>query len=161
MKILYIDPTFGASGDMLIAALIDAGLKKDFLESSYKKLKIGRVKVKTEKVIRCGIRATRVNFAYRSSVRFDRFESIIDGAQISPEVQKRTKKVLKLIKRTEAKIHGQDCGLHELDALDTLLDVFGFSDRNRSGHHRHQPWSDALLHLLRLYSAQRVSDCSP
>ena len=38
MNILYIDPVFGLSGDMMISALVDAGLPFEELERLYKKV---------------------------------------------------------------------------------------------------------------------------
>ncbi|HIE05532.1 MAG TPA: DUF111 family protein [bacterium (Candidatus Stahlbacteria)] len=127
MKILYIDPIFGASGDMLISALIDTGLDLKVLEDGFQNLKIGRVVVKRRKVTRCGIRATKVHFEGGRKIKFDRFLTIIERSRVDRKVKERTKRILQLISRTETSIHGRSHRLHELDDLDTLLDGFGFS----------------------------------
>ncbi|RKX71284.1 hypothetical protein DRP53_01990 [candidate division WOR-3 bacterium] len=127
MKILLFDPTFGISGDMIIAALLDCGLDPEVLERGYRRLKIGRVQLKHWRVKRCGIRASRIRFAGGKRVRFDEFYRLIDSADANPSVKRNAKLILRLIRKIETRLHGRHHPLHELDDLDTLLDVFGFT----------------------------------
>ena len=55
MKIAYFDCFSGVSGDMILGALVDAGLRLKELESELAKLKISGFKLKTQKTTRKGI----------------------------------------------------------------------------------------------------------
>ena len=57
-KILYFDCFSGASGDMILGALIDAGLPLDDLRAALGSLALNRVTLKAEQVDRSGIAAT-------------------------------------------------------------------------------------------------------
>ena len=57
-KVLYFDCFSGASGDMILGALIDAGLPLEELREALGSLAIGDVRLRTERVERSGIGAT-------------------------------------------------------------------------------------------------------
>ena len=57
-KILYFDCFSGASGDMILGALIDAGLPLDELREALGSLALGDVRLDAERVSRAGIGAT-------------------------------------------------------------------------------------------------------
>jgi len=58
-RILYFDCFSGASGDMVLGALVDAGLPLEELRSALGSLGIDGASVSTEKVIRAGLAATK------------------------------------------------------------------------------------------------------
>ena len=58
-RILYFDCFSGASGDMILGALIDAGLPVDELRQALGSLAIGEYAMTTERVDRAGIAATK------------------------------------------------------------------------------------------------------
>lgn len=60
MKIGTIDCFAGISGDMLLGALIDAGVPAELLQNAAKALKIG-AELRVHSVVRGGIRATKVD----------------------------------------------------------------------------------------------------
>ena len=60
MKTLYFDCFAGASGDMILGALIDAGLSPASLRRELKKLDLPTVHVQVKEVLRGGLSATRV-----------------------------------------------------------------------------------------------------
>lgn len=61
MKVAYFDCQFGAAGDMLIAALIDAGLPLDHWKAQVARiaLPVGSFDVRISSVTRCTIAATK------------------------------------------------------------------------------------------------------
>jgi pyridinium-3,5-bisthiocarboxylic acid mononucleotide nickel chelatase len=61
LTVLYFDCFSGASGDMILGALIDAGVKLDDVRAALGSLAIAPDTVWTEPVIRAGIRATKFN----------------------------------------------------------------------------------------------------
>ena len=61
MRIAYFNCFSGISGDMIIGALLDAGLKKERLEKELHKLHLSGYHLEVEKMIKKGISATRVS----------------------------------------------------------------------------------------------------
>ena len=59
MRIAYFDCFSGASGDMILGAMIDAGLSPGGLREELKKLRLRNVSLKVKKVLRGGISATQ------------------------------------------------------------------------------------------------------
>src|SRR5262245_32485828 len=59
MRILYFDCFNGASGDMILGALLDAGLPLDALRQALGSLAIGDFEVTVERVLRAGVSATK------------------------------------------------------------------------------------------------------
>ena len=58
-KILYFDCFNGASGDMVLGALLDAGLPLDELRAALGSLAIDGASISTERVLRAGVSATK------------------------------------------------------------------------------------------------------
>jgi uncharacterized protein (TIGR00299 family) protein len=61
LSVLYFDCFSGASGDMILGALIDAGVPLDELRRALGSLAVDRDDVWTERVTRAGITATKLN----------------------------------------------------------------------------------------------------
>ena len=61
MKAIYIEAFAGISGNMLLGALIDAGVPFDYLASEMKKLHLGEYELINERVNKCGIDANYFN----------------------------------------------------------------------------------------------------
>ena len=61
MKVAYLDMIGGVSGDMLLGALVDAGLSLDDLRSELAKLPVGGFELSAERVTRGGTAATLVS----------------------------------------------------------------------------------------------------
>jgi len=59
MRILYFDCFNGASGDMILGALLDAGLPLDALRGALGSLAIDHFEVTAERVLRAGVSATK------------------------------------------------------------------------------------------------------
>src|SRR5438067_10639307 len=58
-RVLYFDCFSGASGDMVLGALVDAGLPLEELRAALGSLAIDGASVSTEKVLRAGLSATK------------------------------------------------------------------------------------------------------
>ena len=55
MKIAYFDCFSGISGDMILGALVDAGLSQQVLLDKLNQLGLPGFSIKVEKVTKCGI----------------------------------------------------------------------------------------------------------
>jgi uncharacterized protein (TIGR00299 family) protein len=130
--IAYLDCFSGASGDMILGALLDAGADLAAIESDLSRLGIP-FELTLSTVHRCGIRACKVDVAapegtstvmrtYEDALR------LLEGARLEPEVSRRAASIFGRLARAEAKVHGQPVGevhFHELDGVDTIVDVVG------------------------------------
>ena len=68
MKIAYIDMFSGVSGDMLLGAFVDCGLKISELKKELSKLKIEDFDLKVRKVKRGHIQATKVDVISKKEI---------------------------------------------------------------------------------------------
>lgn len=127
MKILYIDPIFGISGDMMVSALIDAGLPFGELENTLRKIPLGLpsiVPVKKAQGVIKGIYLEIGESDRHLTVR--EMEEIIDGLETEDAVKRDARGMLDIILDGEAKVHGttrDELHLHELSHVDTLIDL--------------------------------------
>lgn len=61
MKALYVEPFAGISGNMLLGALLDAGVPFAFLQEEFAKLHLGNYELVHKSVNKCGIQAQYFN----------------------------------------------------------------------------------------------------
>ena len=132
MKIAYIDVVGGLSGDMLIGALIDAGLDHNVLEIELKRILSQGWDLNVNKCFRNTVNASNVTFIIEQSnetFSFEDFYKIISNASIENSIKSKIFGVFKLLENAEKKVHSEDVDdihLHELGSIDTLLDIAGF-----------------------------------
>ena len=81
MKVLYFDCFSGASGDMILGALIDAGVAVDDIRRAIGSLAIDPDTIMAERVVRAGISATKFNVRYEGPT----LAHAHDGHHPSPE----------------------------------------------------------------------------
>lgn len=132
MRIAYLDLFSGISGDMTIAAFLDAGLSFDRLSKELAKLKLKNFKIAKIKVKRGAIAATKFDVTVKDNAHHRSTKeifSIIDGSELKKSVKETAKVIFKIIGRAEAKVHGVSgkdaVSLHELGDLDSIVDVVG------------------------------------
>jgi uncharacterized protein (TIGR00299 family) protein len=129
---LFVDPVGGAAGDMLLAALLDAGAPRGALDAAIDALDLTGVRVDLTDVTRAGVRAihadvqtqTRSHARPASGMR----ERIGSANALDREVRERSLDVLDRLIQAEARVHGvdpDDVILHELGGDDTLVDICG------------------------------------
>jgi len=127
MKVLYIDPIFGISGDMMVSALIDAGLPFGELQNILRKIPLGLPSIipvqKAQGMIK-GIHLEIGESDRHLTVR--EMEEIIDGLKVEDAIRRDARGMLDIILDGEAKVHGttrDELHLHELSHVDTLIDL--------------------------------------
>lgn len=134
-RILYLDPWSGASGDMILASLIDAaGADLDaeqVLRRVVAGLGIPGVDVVVESAREGGFACRRVTVhapAPQPARRLSDLVALLDGADLSADVRRRADAALQRLAGVEARLHGvgiEEVHLHELGGVDTLVDVTG------------------------------------
>jgi uncharacterized protein (TIGR00299 family) protein len=132
MRIAYFDCFSGASGDMILGSLIDAGLSLQRLREELKKLRIPTVHLRAKKVLKGEISATQVIVEGKKEKRSHRNSKeilrIIERSSVGAEVKEKSKEIFKRIASVEAKIHQtsmEEVHFHELGGLDSIVDIVG------------------------------------
>jgi uncharacterized protein (TIGR00299 family) protein len=131
MNVLYVDVAGGAAGDMLLAALLDAGASRDEVSDAVSAVLGRRVECVTAEVRRRGLRALALSAQGDLSLERRRPRELLDAvehAALEDGVRARATAVLQRLFDAEAKVHGREIAGLELEELgedDTLLDVVG------------------------------------
>jgi pyridinium-3,5-bisthiocarboxylic acid mononucleotide nickel chelatase len=135
-QVLYVDVIGGAAGDMLLAALLDAGAPVAAVQESIDCALPGRFRVETEEVLRQGMRARHLVIEQTGRGGgldprpFRDLTAALDAAPLAVAVRTRARAVLDRLGEAEATVHGLDpdhLALHDLGDDDTLLDVVGIA----------------------------------
>jgi uncharacterized protein (TIGR00299 family) protein len=131
MKTLYFDCFAGASGDMILGALVDAGADRGALVQQLEWLGLDGWRIDFETVNRSGISATlaKVQTAPEHAHRhLSDIHKIIDGSRLTDRVKNRAALVFSRLAEAEARVHNQPIEkihFHEVGALDAIIDVCG------------------------------------
>ncbi|NTW16843.1 MAG: nickel pincer cofactor biosynthesis protein LarC [Syntrophaceae bacterium] len=130
-RIAYFDCFSGVSGDMILGALIDAGLDLHQLNEELKKLKMGGYTLNAKKTTRQRISGTRFSVdADDDHVErhLKDIEKILDHSDLSDDIKDRSKAIFRELADVEAKIHNCSPGeihFHEIGAMDSIIDTVG------------------------------------
>jgi hypothetical protein len=131
MTIGWLDLAAGASGDMLLGALVDAGVPLEVPAAAVAALPVEAVTLSVEPVTRHGLGATRVHVhAPPSDVHrtWADVRSILAAAALSPAVRNGALAVFERLAVAEGRVHrvpADQVHFHEVGALDALADVVG------------------------------------
>lgn len=131
MTVLFFDCFSGAAGDMLLAALLDAGAPETGVRRSLDALNLPGWNLNVEETASGGLRALRANITltvaeHRRSYRDVR--AIIERAELDTRVRDCALHVFARLAEAEAKVHKtsiEEVVWHEIGATDALIDVVG------------------------------------
>jgi uncharacterized protein (TIGR00299 family) protein len=128
---VYLDCFSGISGDMLLGALINAGLAKQLLEDELAKLNLEPYDFKVvEKKVQ-SISATSVTIESKSQQTFrylGDIQEILKKSTLEKTIIEKSLAVFQCLAQAEAKVHGKpvnEIHFHEVGALDTIIDIVG------------------------------------
>lgn len=132
MRIGYFDCFSGASGDMILGALVDAGVKVEELQAAISGLGVAGIRLSAEQVKRGAFAGTRVHVRTDEHGHPHRhlpdIEAILDRAGIPDAVRGDARRIFRRLADAEAAAHGaapDRIHFHEVGALDALADVIG------------------------------------
>ena len=131
MRTIYFDCFAGASGDMILGALVDAGVNPEQLQQQIGLLGVSGYSIDFETVDRSGISATyaRVRTAHEHSHRhLSDILQIIYGSSLPDSVKERAARIFSRLAEAEARVHNEPIEkvhFHEVGALDAIIDVVG------------------------------------
>lgn len=143
MKVLYFDCFAGAAGDMILGALLDAGLPFDDLQRALGSLAVDGYHVTADRVMKSGI--TSVKFRVHEPVtvgaaaggdgggahrhyHLKHIRAAIDRSALSDAGKARANTLFLRLAEAEAAIHGstlEKVHLHEVGAIDSIIDIVG------------------------------------
>lgn len=131
MRTIYFDCFAGASGDMILGALVDAGVNPEQLQQQIGLLGVKGYSIDFEKVDRSGISATyaRVRTAHEHAHRhLSDIMQIIYGSSLPDSVKERSARIFSRLAEAEGRVHNEPIEkvhFHEVGALDAIIDVVG------------------------------------
>ncbi len=133
MNHLHFDSIGGASGDMILAALIDLGAPRVALQRRLAGLKIGRFEIRTTPAGDHGLHGLRVEVHNRHDKhpphrRLPDILALINRSRLPPRVKEQSRRVFRRLAEAEARVHRTTPGrihFHEVGAVDAIVDIVG------------------------------------
>ncbi len=131
MTIGWLDLSAGASGDMLLGALVDAGVPLDVPAAAVAALPVERIRLTTEPTTRHGLGATRVHVHAPPSTEHRTWADVrglLLDADLPTPVREGALAVFERLAVAEGRVHRVEPAtvhFHEVGALDALADVVG------------------------------------
>ena len=133
MRILYFDCFAGAAGDMILGALLDAGLPFDELKHALGSLAVEGWDVSVDRVIKKGLSATKfrvhpLSLAHHGHHSLQEIETAIGRSALTVAGKARAMAMFHRLASAEAAIHGTSLDqvhLHEVGAVDSIIDIVG------------------------------------
>ena len=132
MRIGYFDCFSGVSGDMILGALVDAGLEVERLQTAISGLGVPGIQLSAEQVKRGAFVGTKVHVRTEEQGhphrRLPDIEAILERADLPEPVRADARRIFRRLAEAEATVHGTTpdrIHFHEVGALDALADVVG------------------------------------
>jgi uncharacterized protein (TIGR00299 family) protein len=131
MRIAYFDPFSGASGDMTLGALIDAGAPVDRIVAELQGLRLPGWRLEAAHASQNGIAGTRVTVTAEETEHAHAWQVIrrmIDESSLSDSVKQKAIFIFQNLAVAEAAIHDatvDDVHFHEVGGIDAIIDICG------------------------------------
>ncbi len=131
MKTAYFDCIAGASGDMMLGALLDAGLPAGRLEAELAKLGLADFRLQAARVSKRGFSATKVDVHVRDDSperHLAEIREVVRASRFDDRLKETALRIFTRICEVEAAIHDSDpeaVHLHEVGGVDAIVDVCG------------------------------------
>ncbi len=133
MKAAYFDCPSGASGDMILGALLDAGVSLDALRAELRKLPLAGWELTAREVRRGAFRATKADVeidarAHHHQRSLADVLKLLDDSALDPAVKAGATRIFTRLAEAEARVHGttvEAVQFHDVGAVDAIIDVTG------------------------------------
>jgi pyridinium-3,5-bisthiocarboxylic acid mononucleotide nickel chelatase len=131
VKVAYLDPFSGVSGDLLLGVLVDVGVPLEALQAAVDTLGVEGLTLAAQQVRRNGVAATKVEVSYPPQHEHRRLREIvamIESSGLPPETIRQAVAVFGRLAEIEAAVHRvalDEVHFHEVGAADALADVVG------------------------------------
>ncbi len=145
-NVLFFDPFNGASGDMILGALVDLGLPLDLLRAELAKLGLEEHRITAEKLERQGLRGVNLKVAVEEvgghrhhhaaphrhhhppARGFSAIRQMIESSGLERRVKDWAVRIFRRLGEAEARVHGcalEEVHFHEVGAVDSIVDIVG------------------------------------
>lgn len=130
MSSCYFDCFSGVAGDMLLGAMLDAGLPMKHLLAELKKLKVGDYRI-VKVNGHMPIKGTNIRVEVKKELghgEYSWIDKTIEKSLLSPAVKELARAIFGTVARAEAKVHGVSVDkvhFHEVGATDSIVDIVG------------------------------------
>ncbi len=131
-KDLFFDIQLGASGDMLVGALLDMGIDPNELTNMLLKLKLSNWTISPKKIIKHSISGTSANISCKDDAHernLDEIRTIIQKSGLPDRITGNIINIFENLANAEAKVHGKkqdEIHFHEIGAIDSIIDISAF-----------------------------------
>ena len=131
MRVAYFECTAGISGDMVLGALLDAGLELEVLRRELDKLGLDEFELEVSREQRHGLSGTRAKVTAREGHVHRGLSdvlAIINGSRLADTIKGRAGDVFRRLAEAEAEVHGttpEQVHFHEVGAVDAIVDIVG------------------------------------
>jgi len=134
MRVAYFDCFSGASGDMIIGSLLDAGLDLGKLKQEVSKLNLTHYDLRIEQVMKGAIGGSKAiisvdqEYHHHHHRKLSDIKKIIANSEVEESVKQQSIAIFIRLAEAEAKVHRIDIEkvhFHEVGAMDTIIDVVG------------------------------------
>jgi uncharacterized protein (TIGR00299 family) protein len=131
--VVYFDCPSGASGDMVLGALVDAGVPLEALRAELEKLRVPGWTLSAREVRRGAFRATKVDVVVDPALphqarRLADITAVLAGGALPAAIVASATRVFTRLAEAEARVHGtavDEVHFHEVGAIDAIVDVTG------------------------------------
>ena len=133
MKVAYFDCPSGAAGDMILGALLDAGVPLDALRAELARLPLEGFTLTAHEVHRGAFRATKAEVeidprAHPHHRTLGDILRIIGAAALDARVKADATRIFTRLAEAEARVHGttvEAVHFHDVGAVDAIVDITG------------------------------------
>ncbi|HEY9159924.1 MAG TPA: nickel pincer cofactor biosynthesis protein LarC [Desulfomonilia bacterium] len=133
MKALIFDPVGGASGDMILASLIELGCPVSHIQDTLELLGLGKPVIRLENKKVNGVSCLKLDFEVRDEETERSWRDIrdmINSSGLAGGIAEKALDIFGILASAEARVHGvatDDVHFHEVGAVDSIFDIVGIS----------------------------------
>ena len=137
MKVAYFDCPSGAAGDMILGALVDAGLPFEILREQLEGLRLPGYSLERREVMKGAFRATKIEVHVHTGAEGNHphphrdlptILGIIDAAELTMPVKEAASRIFERLAMAEGRAHGlppERVQFHDVGAVDAIIDITG------------------------------------
>lgn len=131
MRVAYFDCSSGISGDMVLGALVDAGVDVEQIRSGLASLGLPQCRLSVETVKRAAFRAVHVRVDSPPETAHRHLRHILEmleGSTLTGPQRALARRIFSRLADAEAKVHGtkpEKVHFHEVGAADSIADIVG------------------------------------
>ena len=131
MKLAYLDLNCGISGDMTLAALVDAGAPLDALNAAVGSLGLPGLQLRAAEVKRQGLRALQITVEAATEYVHRHLADIlalVDAGRLTARQRETARRIFTRLAEAESRVHGigvEEVHFHEVGAADSIADIVG------------------------------------